>query len=299
MVNPNGPEVQRYEISIAQEVVKNYPVDGIIYDDRFRYEGMNADFSDLTKEEFEHAVGKTLIWPDSVFRFTLSKALLRGVCPGPYYDAWMGWRAQVLHDYLAKVRHAIKEIRQTAELGLYVGSWYGDYPALGDNYASPLTKAGFWFLTPSFRSAGTAPLLDFLISGCYYATPTVYDAMCNGVAIGETIEAAGTLTNRMVRDECWSYAGIDLDDFQNDPDGLLNALQAACASTQGVMIFDLSHGIDPMWSVFERAFSVRKRPPHASTQALANVRRRRMLDDKAHIQEPPVVIAAGGAGVGQ
>ncbi len=60
MVNPNNPDVQRYEISIVQEVVRNYPVDGVIYDDRFRYGGINADFSDVTRELFEQHVGKKL-----------------------------------------------------------------------------------------------------------------------------------------------------------------------------------------------------------------------------------------------
>ncbi len=299
MMNPNNLDVQRYEMSIAQEVAKNYPVDGIIYDDRLRYGGMNADFSELTRDLFEHHVQKKLTWPDDVFKFTLSRNLIRGIKPGPYYDAWMSWRAQVLHDYLVKVKHAVKEVKPTAQLGLYVGSWYGDYPALGDNYGSPSSNAGFWFLTPGYKKAATAPLLDFLISGCYYSTPTVYDAMSRGIGIGNSIEAAGTLTNRIVRDECWTYAGIDLYDFQDNPAALLNALQAACASTQGVMIFDLSHGIDAAWPVLYKAFNQRKRPPHASSQALINVRHSRALQDKSGKQDPPVVIAAGSAGTGQ
>ena len=180
-----------------------------------------------------------------------------------------------------------------------MGSWYGDYPALGDNYGAPGSDAGFWFLSNAYKSAGNAPLLDFLISGCYYQVPTIFDAMSKGVGIGNTIEAAGMLTNRIVRDECWCYAGIDVGDFTGNPDALIRALQAACASTQGVMVFDLSHDIEPMWSTFERAFAAHKRPPHASVQALADVRRRRTLQDKRGIKDPPVIIAAGSAGIGQ
>jgi hypothetical protein len=185
------------------------------------------------------------------------------------------------------------------ELGLYVGSWYGEYPALGDNYASPDTHSGFWFATQNYRAAGTAPLLDLLISGCYYPTPTIFDAMSRGVGIGNSIEAAGMTTNRMVRDQCWTYAGIDLDDYRDNPGGLLNALQAACASTQGVMIFDLSHTIEAVWPVLSKAFAQSKRPPHSSQQALLEVRHRRQLQDKAKIPDPPVIIAAGSAGIGQ
>jgi hypothetical protein len=43
MVNPLLPEVQDYEKSILKEILAGYDVDGIIYDDRLRYAGMNAD----------------------------------------------------------------------------------------------------------------------------------------------------------------------------------------------------------------------------------------------------------------
>ncbi len=299
MVNPNNPEVQDYEISLAREVVRNYPVDGIIYDDRFRYGGMNADFSELTRGKFEQFVGKSLTWPDDVFKFTLTRTLSKGIKPGPYYDAWMAWRADVLHDYLSKVRRVIKDVRKTAQLGLYVGSWYGDYPALGENYASPQSEAGFWFLSRDYRRTGNAPLLDFLISGCYYPTPTIYDAMVRGIGIGNCIESAAILTNRMVRDECWTYTGIALSDFKDNPQGLINSLQAACASSQGVMVFDLSHDVEPMWPIFAKAFAQPRKAPHASPKVLEDVRRRRQALDRQGVKDPPVIISAGSNGTGQ
>ncbi|MDR3692142.1 MAG: family 10 glycosylhydrolase [Fimbriimonas sp.] len=299
MVNPNNPDVQQYEISLAQEVVREYPVDGIIYDDRFRYGGINADFSELTRAKFEEYVGKKLTWPDDVFKFTLSQALSRGIRPGPYYDAWLAWRAQVLHDYLARVRRSIKLLRPSVELGIYVGSWYGEYSSLGDNYASPQADPGFWYLSRPYKAAGNAPLLDFLISGCYYPTATIYDAMVRGVGVGNCVESAAILTNRLVRDECWTYAGIALSDFKDNPEGLLNALQAACASSQGVMVFDLSHDIFPMWPVFAKAFAQPRRAPHSSERALEMVRRRRLQYDRQGLKEPPIIISAGTAGTGQ
>ncbi len=299
MVNPNNPDVQKYEISIAQEVVRNYDVNGIIYDDRLRYGGINADFSELTRAKFEEHVGKKLNWPDDVFKFTLSHSLTRGMKPGPYYDAWMAWRAEVLHDYLISVRHALKEVRSNLQLGVYAGSWYGEYPALGNNYASPSTDAGFWFLSRAYRKTGNAPLLDFLITGCYYPTPTIYDTMIRGLGIGNCVESAAMLTNRLVRDECWTYAGIALSDYKDNPEGLLNGLQAACASSQGVMVFDLSHDVEPMWPYFARAFAQPRRAPHSSPSTLADVRRRRQLLDRQGLKEPPVIITAGSSGTGQ
>lgn len=52
MVNPILPAVQDYERSIAREIVTKYQVDGIIYDDRLRFAGMNSDFSPYTQSQF-------------------------------------------------------------------------------------------------------------------------------------------------------------------------------------------------------------------------------------------------------
>ncbi len=299
MMNPNDPAERQYVLDIAKEVVTNYDVDGFVYDDRFRYAGLNADFSETTRSLFEQHVGKKLTWPDDVFKYTFSPSFVQGIKPGPYYDAWMSWRAQRLHDFFQEIKRTVKEIRPSVQVGLYVGSWYGDYPALGDNYASAAASAGFWFLTPAYRSAGLASNLDLLITGCYYTTPTIYDAMVNGSGIGSTVEAAASLTNRLVRDQTWTYAGISLSDFEGNPDGLLKALQAACASSQGVMVFDLSHNIQPMWPVFHQAFLQPRVPPHRRPKVLADVRRRRAALDSLGVKDLPIVIATGSSGAGQ
>ncbi len=299
MMNPNHPEVRRYALDIVREVAQNYDVDGILYDDRFRYGGIDADFSRITRAKFESFVGRDLTWPDDVFKFTVSPSLGRGIQPGRYFDAWMSWRSAQLRTYLAEVRRVVKAARPSVKLGLYAGSWYGEYPALGNNYASPRMDAGFWFLTPAYRNAGLAPLLDFMISGCYYPTATIYEAMSKGLPVGNCIESAGTLTNRVVRDETWTYAGIALSDYPGNQPGLRAALQAACATTQGVMVFDLSHNIEPMWPVFADAFKQRRKAPHDKVGLLEAVRNRRNAIDKLKIPDPPVVIAAGSAGTGQ
>jgi hypothetical protein len=235
-----------------------------------------------------------------VLKFTVNPpSLNRGVQPGPYYEQWMAFRAETIRDYILKVRTAINQERPGTQLGVYAGSWYGEYSSLGNNWASPKSDAGFWFLSPTYQRSGMAPNLDFLITGCYYQTPTVYDAMTRGVGIGGTVETAGALTNRMVRDETWCYAGIALSDFKDDPDGLVAALQAACGSTQGVMVFDLSHDIEPMWPVFAKAFSEPRVPPHADRESLAWVRRQRAMFDVLGRKDPPVIIAAGSSGTGQ
>lgn len=299
MMNPLHPQVQQYALEIVREVVRNYDVDGILYDDRLRYGGMNADFSEPTRAKFEERMKTKVNWPEDVFKWTLTPQMTRGLRPGPYYDEWMAFRAEAIQSFVRTVRYTVKGIRPKCLFGVYAGSWYGDYPALGHNYASPKTDAGFWFLSPSYLKSGTAPLLDLLIAGCYYPSATIHEAMTKGAPIGATVEASGTLVNRLVRDETWAYAGIALSDFKDDPQGLTNALQGALAATQGVMVFDLSHDIEPMWPVFAQAFAQRREAPHMHPEVLADIKRRREALDRLGKKDPPIVIAAGSAGTGQ
>ncbi len=299
MVNPNNPDVQNYAEAIIKEVVTNYDIDGVIYDDRMRYGGINADFSPLTQQQFEKYIGRRISWPDDVFKSTLSPALNKGVVPGAYYEAWMTFRAQTLRNFMLRIRQTVKGIRPSTQFGMYSGSWYGEYTKFGNNWGSPDLEAGFWFLTPEYAQTGIAPLCDFMITGCYYPTATIFDAMSAGVSIGNSVEGAGQLSNRIIRDQSWVYAGIALDQFKNNPDGLRAALQAACGSTQGVMVFDLSHDIEPMWQVFAGAFASDPRAaPHAQKGLLDEVRRRRAQLDKMGHKDPPVNINSGASGTG-
>ena len=300
MTSPTNPSVRRRLFDIAEEVTRNYDIDGIVYDDRLRYSGLNGDFSPLTRSLFEQHVGKRLQWPDDVFKFTFgfSTQLNRGIRPGPYYDAWMNWRAGVLHNFVVDARTRIRQIKPNMQLGVYAGSWYGDYQQYGNNWASPAMEAGFWFLTPQYQKTGFAPDLDFLVTGCYYPTATTYDALVEGKGVGFTVESAGTLSYRATHDQTFVYAGLSLIDFKDNPDGLGKALQAAVASSNGVMVFDLSHDIEPMWSVFEKAFSVPKISPNVRPGYLAETRRIRLGLDRKGFKEPPIIIAGGASGVG-
>lgn len=298
MTNPNDPVVRKRLVDIATEFVSKYKVDGIIYDDRLRYTGINGDFSQITRDQFEKHVGAQLHWPDDVFKFTYTWGQNRGIKPGPYYEAWLSWRANVLKGFVGEIRGAIRKVRAGTQLAVYAGSWYGEYPAFGNNWASDDFEAGFWFLDKQYSQTGMAGNLDFLVTGCYYPSATVNDAMQNGRNIGSTVESAGYLSYRAVHDQTWVYAGISLQDFKDNPEDLGEALQAAVFSTNGVMVFDLSHDIEPMWPVFEKAFRISKSPPHKDPFYLASVRNKAKVQLRLGKKEPPVIIATGSAGVG-
>ncbi len=298
MTNPNSPIVRERALNIVRELMDRYPeVDGLMYDDRYRYAGISGDFSPESREGFERHLGKKVQWPEDVFTFTVNPNLERGLRPGPYYDAWMSWRAQRMTDFLGEVRETVQGRKK--QLGLYVGSWYGEYPAFGNNYASRDVKAGFWFLTDSYRKTGLARQVDFLITGCYYPTATIYDALTINKGIGATVEGSAALTNRLVRSDTWTYAGVMLSQFAGYPEGLERALQAACGASQGVMVFDLSHNIDPFWEVFKRAFAADPRlAPHQRMDVLEAARATQSSLDKQGVQDPPIPILSGTAGTG-
>lgn len=299
MMNPHSPMVRARAVEIAREIVGRYEVDGFVYDDRLRYAGIYADFSDAARMLFEKHVGQQIAWPDDVFKFTVNgPRLTRGIRPGRYYDEWMFWRAAILKGFVYEVRDAVKSLRPSASFGVYAGSWYGEYPAIGANYGGEGLDAGFWFLTREYARTGFAGQLDFLITGCYYPTPTIYEAMESGSNIGATIEGAGMLSNRVVDDQTWTYAGLMLSQFKGDPDRLERALQAACASTQGVMVFDLSHEIEPFWAVFKKAFSTPAAVPHGDPKAILRVRKARKALEASGYRPPAVPILAGTAGTG-
>lgn len=278
MMNPHRPENRDRVIAFVKEILENYDVDGIMFDDRLRYGGLEADFDEFSRNLFEEHIGKQISWPDDVFKYTIRPNLARGIEPGPYFDEWLAWRANSLTDLVKRTRETVDSIAAAKNhrlvFGVYAGSWYGDYARYGFNYASTELDAGFSFLTRVYKQTGAAPHLDFLITGAYYGVPTVKDALRLGVPTGRTVEAGGVISNQVVQDQCFVYAGIMVADYWQRPDLFPAAMQAAAATTQGVMVFDYSHRIDQYWHVFERAFAARSaKAPHQDPTARATILR--------------------------
>ncbi|MBV9849315.1 MAG: family 10 glycosylhydrolase [Armatimonadetes bacterium] len=285
--DPLNPDVRQHELDIVREIVTNYDVDGVVFDDRLRYAGLNADFGPRERVAFEQVVGKRLAWPDDVFR--TSPYPNQDILPGPYFQPWLTWRAGVIQSWLADAAALIHEVRPQAQIAVYVGSWYGDYYKVASNWAAPDVAAPFPFLTPDYKKTGYAPLLDWLTTGCYYETPTLADSADTGVSPGATVEAAGQLSNLMVGDAAWTYAGLYALTYQGRPDQFARAIQAAAAATQGVMVFDMSQIIQfNWWDVIARAWEPGATPPAPNTipDLLSEVRRRHAQDRQNGVPPP-------------
>lgn len=297
MMNPVHPKVQTRVLSFVKEIMTRYKPDGLLFDDRFRFHGLDGDFSKTSQSAFESYTHQKVSWPSDVYTW-VQKSSKIGIKPGKFFDAWLAWRAQILADFAIQVKKEIKSIKPQAIFGIYAGSWYGDYAKYGSNYASSGLQAGFPFLTRAYKMGGFANSLDLLITGCYYKLPTMIDAMEQATSPGVTIEAAGDISNRVARDQCWVYAGIQAIDFKGDTELFARSLQAAAATTQGVMVFDLSHNIDDYWPVFKRAFAHKLDAPHSHPEYLKTSRNTRKLLDDSGLKDRPFPILEGAPGTG-
>ena len=295
MVNPNDPAVQTRLLTMIAEVVRGYGVDGVIFDDRMRYAGANADFSPVTHAQFEAFLGHTVRWPDDILTYAVAyPSLAKRIIPGPDYDAWNVFRTLTIRNWLASAVATVKAIRPTATVSVYAGSWYPDYPQLGSNWAADDFSAGLRFLTPTYQKTGFAGLTDWMTTGCYYVPGTIADAQAAGQSAGDSVEAAGQFSNRAVNDQTFVYAGIALSNYNGHPELLLKALQGATASTQGVMVFDLSHNIDQFWTTFQTAFATPAAPPQSVPGLLDDLRRQHAAQKAAGTPQPPVITQNGG-----
>jgi hypothetical protein len=298
MMNPHHPEVVERALDIVEELAANYELDGIIYDDRLRFGGIESDFSDLARAGFERHLGRAIRWPEDVYSITYTNDLKRGIKPGLYYDQWMSRRASVMSDFVQQVRRRIQSTNSSTQFGIYAGSFYGDYPRVGVNYASDELVAGYPFLTRAYRQQGFADSLDMLITGCYYRMGTIEEAMRRGESTGITVEAAGIMSNRLANDHTWTYAGLMLSLFEQEPWRLPFALQAAAATTQGIMIFDLSHNFDKFEATLTKAFQSPATPPHRDRRNLDQLREYRRVQYANGYRPPAVPFFEGAAGTG-
>ena len=300
MMNPNNPQVQARILSMIAEVVHNYGVDGVIFDDRMRYAGANADFSPITRTQFEAFLGRPVVrWPEDIYSYNVGfPSLTKRIVPGPLYDSWLVFRALTIRNWLASAVATVKAIRPPAQVAVYAGSWYPDYPSLGSNWGADDLVAGLRFLTPSYQKTGFAGLVDWLTTGCYYPPGPIADALAVGRPAGESVEAAGQFSNRAVNDQTFVYAGIALSNYNGHPELLARALQAAAASSQGVMVFDYSHNIEQFWPTFTAAFAVPAMPPQAVPGLLDDLRRQHAAQKAAGVPVPPVILQSGTPGTG-
>ncbi len=104
-LNPLNPEVQQFISDLTLEIVNQYDIDGIQFDDHFGYP---ADFGydplTLKLYQGEHS-GKLPPNPPVL------KPVEDCVVNDPEWQAWIDWRSQKITEYMAKLSQQIKAVK--------------------------------------------------------------------------------------------------------------------------------------------------------------------------------------------
>ncbi|MFC4025086.1 family 10 glycosylhydrolase [Oceanobacillus longus] len=240
-VNPANREAREYQLDTFEEIIKNYDVDGVLLD-RGRYDNFFADFSDVSREQFETYLdgqGKELTnWPEDVFTYDGSTRI-----DGPLINEWYTYRSSVIKSFTSEVRELVDSYNVTENrdvlLSSYVGSWYESYYLNGVNWASPtfeyderLEFPQESLYTEEYSNTGYTDDLDFLMIGTYQTTAN---------EVKKYITQGNILTDGKIP----LYAGMALVNVQ-DPAVQRDVFQAGLANTDGLMLFDYSQANFPV-----------------------------------------------------
>lgn len=280
MLNASNPEVQEYQIDILKEFVQKYPeIDGIIFD-RVRYDGITADFSELSKKQFEEYSGiKVKNYPEDILSWYDEKGRLRSNWVlGKHAKEWIEWRASVIHDFVEKTHKELKAIKPDLIIGDYTGAWYPTYWQLGVNWASKdydpyqVPEYREW-ATENYKNTGYAEQLDVYMTGLYYSLITKEDVdkatgvvgqrteagMDNSLTYCYSVEGGAELAKEITRGVVPVVGSVYVEQFLGDFSPLGPAVSQCLKSTDGVMVFDVCHLIKHhLWDVVEEAMKTEK-----------------------------------------
>lgn len=242
--NPGNPQVQDYLCGLLSDLAAYPGLDGIVLD-RGRYNDLRADFSPLSRQQFEAYIGETLnkfpagILPPGTDNATLGK-------PNTAYTTkWLEFRAKTIHDFMAKAREAVKAVNPECAFGVYVGAWYGSYYNTGANWASKNydPSKNYSWASRKYKEYGYADLMDHIILGAY-ARPGAEYGSNEWTMQGFCIQGK----NKIGKDCPLVAGGPDIDWVESDgytqeqiEDACTLSVDACINSCDGYFLFDLVH----------------------------------------------------------
>ena len=242
-VNPVMDEVQDYELSIIQELLANYEIDGIVLD-RARFVGLSSDFSDYTRAKFENFAGeKVAVWPEDIYRLVSVESGIQ-VEYGPDFGKWVTFRARIINNFMIKVRNVISHADSKVKFIDYTGSWYPEYYLVGANWASDhyVPKEYPWVNEMEYAKTGYAKYLDTLLSGFYYSDITRQEAKENNQPdYWYSVEGSGDLVEQVVGDTVPYVGSLFLKQYENDGEKFHKAVEMCFKKSSGCMLFDLCY----------------------------------------------------------
>jgi hypothetical protein len=264
MVNPLCKDYQQLMLKVMEEIVTKYPaLDGLMLD-RVRYDGIEADFSPLSRSEFEKFIGaKVSDFPSDILSWH-KRAVGKGydVVEGRWFRQWLSFRAKSIHDFMVKAREAVKKANSNVQFADYTGAWYPSYYECGVNFASRNYDPShqFKWALPDYYKYGYAELLDLFTVGNYYTDVSIDDYNAHHTAVRNETDNSSSESDwysvqgscrklRTILDGHKFLGGVLVSQFRHHPENLSASIAMNIQESDGLMVFDISHVIHRnLWS---------------------------------------------------
>lgn len=264
MTNPVNKEVQEYELNIIKEIVKKFPGFEGIFLDRVRFDGIEADFSELSKNNFEKYINtKINNYPADIYEWTKDEKGNKKRTEGKYYKQWLEWRASIIYDFMKTAKEEIKNINPNIKFGVYTGAWYPVYYDVGVNWASKNYDPSLEYdwATPDYKNYGYAELLEIYSSGCYFYEVTKEEVLLlnekeikrNEAGMGiekeewYSVEGSAEIAMKVINGAVPVLGSLYVEQYKDNPEQFIKAIKMCLEKTDGLMIFDIVHIINYNW----------------------------------------------------
>jgi uncharacterized lipoprotein YddW (UPF0748 family) len=271
MINPINKDFQHHILNILKEITRKYPkLDGFILD-RVRYDGITADFSNLSKTTFEAYIGHRIEnYPADIYEWKKDSLGHDYYARGKYFTKWIEWRTKNIYDFMVLAKKEIKAINPKISFGDYTGAWYPSYFEVGVNWASNLydPSTEYDWATKDYKNYGYAEMLDLYTTGNYYTNITKKEYQVNNkIVINETDSKGAIGSWYCVEGSCEHIkeilnghkflGGILVDQFYDNRPQLSRTIAMNLQASDGLMVFDIVHIINKnLWKEVEDGFKM-------------------------------------------
>lgn len=176
-LDPVNPQVQDFLLTLLSEVAEYKGLDGIVMDRcRFDDYALDAGYTQAAYQAFTKYLGhEPERWPV----FAEPGHIFLDHEPDALENAWLTFRCQVIHDFVARAVDQVHATSPELKLGVYVGAWFSEYYRSGVNWTSPSYKLAreeptYRWATPEYQATGFANLVDFMLLGAYCPADNIY-----------------------------------------------------------------------------------------------------------------------------
>ncbi len=245
--NPSNEQVQDYLVALLKDLAK-YDLDGIFID-RGRYNGIDADFSEISKQKFEAFNGGAVVtnYPGDILPAGANMATISAmtVYP-PLFKKWLEFRVKTIYDFMDKARNGVKSVNPKIKFGVYVGGWYSTYYEVGVNWASSKYDPSKYYkwASANYNKYGYAALMDQTLIGAYASPLKVFGA-------GEwTMQGFSRLAKEKIYGDCpMVAAGPDVGNWdpgnsatqEQENQAIVSSVKACMDECDGYFLFDMIH----------------------------------------------------------